>query len=1210
MDMVDSGSSVDGPEPRALEPSHEIGPDAAPANPGCLVVGVGASAGGLAAFQALLGAMPPASGMAFVLVPHLDPTHQSLMVELLARVTAMQVSEATDRQRVVPDHVYVIPPGKSMTIRAGKLRLAKPSQKRGSETAIDDFLASLAADCRDGAVGIVMSGTGNHGSRGLAAIKQHGGMVIVQRPETAAYDSMPRSAIATGVADLVLAPDEMPEALLACASHPFVPEPFVESPLFDAEELPLLERILEMLRDRLKADFRYYRKNMVLRRIRRRMGLCHIDQMVEYLKRLEGDASELAALQADLLIGVTAFFRDAEAFRVIEEEVIPQLVGRSAGHGPVRAWVAGCSSGEEAYSIGMLLLEQFAKLEIPPDIKIFASDIDEEAIAVGRRGVYTSANVSGLRPDRLERFFTKLDGDSYAVDKALRGSVVFAVQNLITDSPFPRMDLISCRNLLIYLEPNLQDKVIALAHSLLNPGGYLVLGPSESVGKEEGLFHTISKKWRIYQQIESTTSHAVEIPVIAGMDRYRPSLERLSEGRRVSSLRDLLQKELIRRYAPAAVLVGQDLLVHCFEGPTSNYLEFPPGEPTRDLQALARKGLRTKVRHLVHEAFHSREIVTDARAHVERDGTLFPCRVTVVPLGQPQEVSRLAIVVFEERESPSPVVSDPAAGDGGTRVVELEQELRTTREDLQDVISGMERSNEELRAYNEEVLSMNEELQSVNEELETSKEELQSVNEEMNSVNSQLSAKVDELNALNDDISNLLDSTQIATLFLSPDLKIRRFTPTCIRFFRLLPGDVGRPISDVAHSFAVDQLVEDCHRMLAAGETLETEVTTNDGRIIVRRIMPYFSAGRNVAGAVVTFVDVTDLRRASELVRLKEERLRLAVDAASLVTFEWDRATDRVIWSSRAMEILGFEPATMNDLLKTLRSPDEAATFKRDLQSAYETLGEIRREFQITRPDGTVRWLGCEGRSLGERSIQSPRMVGVLVDFTERKTLEESLATHMHLLRTSSRRLIEAQETERKHLSRELHDQIGQMLVLIKISLQSLGNERLRNLVRAKVQESLKLLDQTLNLVRGLALELRPMILDDLGLVSALQNKARELSRQVGFEVTVVAEEPLGSIASEVENTCYRIALEALTNAAAHGHAHLVQVELRREAEGLVLTVSDDGVGFDVESQMASDVESIGLHTMRERAELTGGEFEIVSKPGGGTTVRALFRTQ
>ena len=803
--------------------------------------------------------------MAFVLVPHLDPTLESLMVELLARQTPMPVLEAQEGQLIEVNHVYVIPPNKFLAIFEGRLHLTVPPEPRGRQTALDTFFRSLAEEQEERSIGIVLSGTGSHGTPGLKEIKLAGGMAMVQQPESDDFYHMPTSAIATGLVDYVLAPEQMPEAILKYAKAPYVSEAVVST---GDESIPDdLNRILALIKVITRYDFRSYRKNMVLRRVQRRMRLRQAEQLSDYLLMLRENPDEIVALYKDLLIGVTGFFRDAEAFQVLEERVIPELISQNGAKAPLRVWVPGCSSGEEVYSIAMLFLEQFAVARVSANLQVFASDIDEAALGVARRGIYPESVIGDVSTERQRRFFARADDHNYRVNKRLRDTVVFAPQNLIGDAPFSRLDLISCRNLLIYLEPEVQKNVVSLFHFGLNEGGCLMLGPSETVGRQANLFDVISSRWRVYRKSGPTRRQAVAIPIDPCASSRQPVSSIENAPSAPTALAELMQKQLLADFTPAAVMINRKFEVLCFQGPTVNYLEFPSGEPTRALLALARQGLRTRLRASVTQAIRSGEVVTDAVPRVKRDGRYFSCRITVKPFTEQKKYSDLLLVIFEDgREPPLSPQHSVDTTPEPSLISQLENELRATRDDLQGTIEELESSNEEMKASNEEMMSMNEELQSVNEELETSKEELQSTNEELIVVNSQLSQKLDELNAVNNDISNLLNSTDIPTVFLTTDLRIRRFTPSATRLFHLLDTDLGRPIGDLSQTFASDQLLDDCRTMLETQGSIEREVQAENDQYYLRRVLPFWTAERHAEGVVITFIDLTERKRAADLV--------------------------------------------------------------------------------------------------------------------------------------------------------------------------------------------------------------------------------------------------------------------------------------------------------------------------------------------------------
>jgi two-component system CheB/CheR fusion protein len=681
------------------------------------VVGIVASAGGLEAFKRFFQAMPVDSGTVFMLVPHLDPRHESLMVGLLAKYTSMPVSEAVEGVRVEPNHVYVIPPNRYLAISDGVLRLTGPVERGAGQTAIDFFLRSLAEDQQEKAICVVLSGTGSHGTLGLKAIKANGGMAMVQDPATAEYDQMPRSAIRTGLADYVLPPEEMPEALLRYTRHFFgvavgAPEP---AALPDS-----LTPLLALLRARHKLDFRPYRKRMLLRRVQRRMGLRHVDRLVDYLTMLRAEEDELGRLAKDLLISVTSFFRDPEMFQVLQAQVIPELLRDRPADTPVRVWVPGCATGEEVYSIAMLLIEQLASLHKVCPLQIFATDLDTEALEVARRGIYPTNIEEDVSPERLARFFTKVDEHSYQVTKQLREPILFAQQNVLSDAPFSRLDLISCRNLLIYLEPEVQQKVLTLLHFALNDGGYLVLGPSESVGRRADLFEALSKKWRIYRRTGIVRPERVEIP-IAGEPRAAGRPAHAVAGRPIS-LKEVTQNLLLEDYAPAAVLVDHNYDVLYFYGATPGYLAQPPGAPTKDLVSLVPGSLAPSLRAALHKASREDNRVSVDGARLKRNGKEVHVKIRVRPVRVAHGGDGLLLVTFEDEPRPPRRSREVKEAEGSEALVrELEHELKSSREELQGAIEELESSNEELKASNEEVMSMNEELQSTYEELETSK---------------------------------------------------------------------------------------------------------------------------------------------------------------------------------------------------------------------------------------------------------------------------------------------------------------------------------------------------------------------------------------------------------------------------------------------------------------------------------------------------------
>lgn len=876
------------------------------------VVGIGASAGGLDAFKRFFTAIPADSGMAFVLVQHLDPVHESLTAEILAKHTTMEVVQVVDKLAVEANHVYVIPPNKNLSIRDGVLHLSAPVQQHGLRLPIDFFLRSLAESQQDKAVCIILSGTGRDGTLGLKAIKGHGGMVMAQTPETAQFDGMPRSAIGTDLVDYILPVEEMPAALIEYLQHTRE----LTSPETLGDNLQdLLELILTVLRERSKYDFHYYKTGTLFRRIKRRMGLNHIEEAGDYLQLLRKDDREIQLLYKDLLIGVTSFFREPEAFHLLEQEVIRKLVHDKDPEAPIRVWVPGCSSGEEAYSIAILLLEQLQALQKHCPIQIFASDIDDEALATARAGIYPENVAADISPERMRQFFRKVDQGNYEISKQVRDCVVFAAQNLISDPPFSRLDLISCRNLLIYVMPDVQKKVISLFHYVLNDGGFLFLGASETIGQLEDMFKPVSKKLRVYQRIGPTRRDKVDYPVSSGRS------QQVSVGRQISqpltkavNFGNITQQLLLQHYAPFAVLFNRKFEILYLHGLAGPYLELSTGDMTQNLMSMARDGLRGALRSAVKTTFqHEQQITMQAR--VKRGGAYYPISLTVLPLNAPRDAEGLLLATFAEvKEATRPVREqgkDEAISDK-TFLSQLELELQATRAELQGTIAELETSNEELKSYNEEVLSMNEELQSTNEELETSKEELQSLNEELATVNNQLQDKVDELRVLTNDQANLFTSMDIATLFLDLQLRIKRFTPAISKIFNLIASDVGRPIGDISHRVYDSSLQADADEVLRTLTPVEKEISLEDDRWYLQRILPYRTEDNKIEGVVITFIDITERTRAQQEQQKTSNYLQLLLASTGEAIYGVDKQGHSSIINPKFTELLGFSEAELS----------------------------------------------------------------------------------------------------------------------------------------------------------------------------------------------------------------------------------------------------------------------------------------------------------
>ena len=854
-------------------------PSRAPTAGPVTIVGVGASAGGLDAYRKLLAALPARSGMAFILVQHLDPSHESMMVELLADSTRMPVQQATDGMTVAPGHVYVIPPGTYLAVSDGALRLSPPQAPHGARLPFDFLLRSMAEACGARAVAVVLSGTGADGSIGLKSVRQHGGLVIAQDPEEAAFDGMPRSAIATGVVDAVLPLTGIADALRAHDRRLSGTPPQAGAPPATGGS-DCLAGIVDLLRNRTAHDFTAYKEGTLRRRIERRMAMsaAETDDMERYLEFLRSTPAEIDLLARELLINVTSFFRDQKVFATLAEKVAPDLVRAHPAGQPLRIWVAGCSTGEETYSLAMLFSEATAVAQSPIKLQVFASDIDPDAIATAREGLYPATIAADVSPERLARFFVK-EGDCYRVLPELRAAVVFAVQDVLSDPPFSRLDLVSCRNLLIYLLPDAQAKVIALFHFALREEGILLLGTAETIGEPAGRFETIAEPERIYRRVgRSRPGQFGALTRAADGVRMRAPPASGPPLSQLAALGELCRRQVLETYAPAAVLINRKHECLYSLGPTERYLRVAPGHATHDLLAMAHPALRTKLRAAIQQAVQD-NARTVANAKLHRNGQTDWFRIDIQPV--PAEDEPLLLVCFVDTPAPPQTGGAQVTPEEASRVVELERELEATRTELQGAIRNLEISIEEQRALNEEALSVNEEFQSANEELLTSKEELQSLNEELAALNSQLQETLERQRTTANDLQNVLYSTDVATLFLDAGFNIRFFTPATRSLFNVIPTDVGRPLADL-HSLADDgTLLTDASDVLRTLAPREREIVAQNGAWFTRRILPYRTEDHGVAGVVITFVDISERKRTADALEAARRTAELASVAKS-----------------------------------------------------------------------------------------------------------------------------------------------------------------------------------------------------------------------------------------------------------------------------------------------------------------------------------------
>ena len=841
-----------------------------PASVAFPIVGIGASAGGLEALERFLKHVPKQCGLAFVIIQHLDPTHKGIMHELLQRATGLRVIQVKDRMTVRPNTVYVIPPNKDMSILHGVLHLLKPAAPRGLRLPIDFFFRSLAQDQQEHSVGVILSGMGSDGTLGVRAIKEKAGVVLVQDPTTAKFDSMPRSAINAGLADIVAPVGELAERIFAYLQR---------APLIDRAEVALedktrsaLEKVVILLRSHSGNDFSFYKRNTLYRRIERRMGIHQIKRMADYVRYLQENSQELELLFKELLIGVTNFFRDPDAWKQLREQALPALLAsRQAGH-TLRAWVPGCSTGEEAYSLAIVLKEAVDEIALRGKftIQVFATDLDRDAIDKARQGAFPANIGADLSEARLKRFFTK-EERGYRVVKEIREMVIFAPQNLIMDPPFTKLDILSCRNLLIYLTPEVQKKLIPLFHYSLAPGGILFQGSAETIGDFTELFAPLSAKSRIFRRVESALRpEQIVFPSSFSAGPLTAS-EAPPAAKQPASLQSLAEQMVLQFYAPPAVLTNDVGDIFYFSGRTGKYLEPAAGKANWNLFAMAREGMRHELADAFKEAMRKKEGVMLRGLTLGSNGGTHRVDVTVRRLDEPGPLQGSMIIVFADVAAPATTAAKPRAP--SLRLAELEQELLRVRGESRATHEEMQTSQEELRSANEELQSTNEELQSTNEELTTSKEEMQSMNEELQTVNGELQAKVDQLSQASNDMKNLLDSTDIATLFLDKDLNVRRFTPQATKIIKLIATDTGRPITDLVSELSYPELAEDAREVLRKLAVVEKSIGAHDGRWFTVRIMPYRTLDDRIDGVVITFANITVAKTLETKLREKHSNL-------------------------------------------------------------------------------------------------------------------------------------------------------------------------------------------------------------------------------------------------------------------------------------------------------------------------------------------------
>jgi two-component system CheB/CheR fusion protein len=1213
--------------PVSRKPGHPDGQADSEGAPGLKfpVVGIGASAGGLEAFIEFFEAFPTDNEMAFVLVQHLPPEHESMLVDILRRKTALPVLQVEDGMPILRHHIYVICPGRTLTIRDGHFHLGQPVEKRGHRRPVDDFFRSLAAEQRERAICIVMSGMGSNGTAGAQAIKAAGGICIAQDPASAKYPMMPHSLIEAGLADFIMPVGEMPR-LLARYGRRTDARNTGGAVAPGGNDRQALQEILILLRARLHLDFSGYKKPTLVRRIQRRMGVNQITVLADYVQLVRHNPGEISALAEDMMIHVTAFFRDPEAWEALREKVIqPMMAGRSED-AEIRAWVVACSTGEEAYTLAMLFVEAMEAAEKNIPVKIFATDTSEQSLSHARSGIYPDGIESDISAARLERFFD-YDGSVYRIKKKLRERVVFAPQNLLQYPPFSRLDLCTCRNLLIYLEPKVQQHALSLLHFSLRERGVLMLGTSEIVSGSEELYETIDRRHRIYRRTGPVRPGIVDLSLPPAMT---PAGDWANVGSRSPlapriSLAQLTQQSLLTRYVPAAVVIDRRQRIVYFHGATGKYLDQPRGEPTRELIQLVREPLRGAVRTALQNALKNNAPALGRGGIQETTAGRVRIGVAVHPLDVSGGASHFVIAFLEQPEpAASAAPLDPDAGDR-TAVRLLEEELQRTRDELQSAIGELQMNNEEMKAANEETTSVNEEMQSTNEELETSKEELQSLNEELTAVNAQLQSKMEELQNATNDLSSLLSSTSIGVIFLDPHFHIRRFTPTVRDLIELISSDVGRPLSDLAWKFTDASLLADARLALDRKVLQEKEVTSESGRIYMRRILPYRTADDHVEGVVITFIDISDRKHAETELRLQDARSRLILDGLTeYAIFLLDTDGRIMTWAKGAERVLGFTAAeAIGQSLAIAFTPEgrAAGLAETKLRQARET-GGVSEDYWHARKDGSRFWGTGVLYPLRDDHGTPLGFVKILRDNTERKRAEDALREAKHAAEEANA----AKDQFLATVSHELRTPLSAMLLWAK--MLSEDDEELTpsqlaeglQAIKKCAEEQCALIEDivdTSRIVAGkLRLDPRAVALADV-LHSAVKTilpvaraKGEQLKQELDEAAGVVRADP-----HRLQQAFGNLLANAVKFTPAGG---FVNVRLRRTGAEVELIVVDTGQGIgaallprifdrfrqaeDTTTRVHSGL-GLGLAIAKQLVELHGGTIVAESAgPGLGAT--------
>ncbi|HVE05780.1 MAG TPA: CheR family methyltransferase [Paraburkholderia sp.] len=1207
------------------------------------IVGIGASAGGLSALLEFFEALPAHTSMAFVVVVHLSPDHESNLPSLLQKATTMPVLQVTSPTHIEPDHVYLIAPSLELTMVDDSLRVApKQPDEGGRRAAIDLFFRTLAETHRSRAIGIVLSGAGSDGSVGLSRVKEMGGITLAQDPSEAEYDSMPRSAIATGMVDFVLTAAEMPQRLMDLwltareITLPVVDSDEPEEQRTDENAERALREIMVILRTRTAHDFRHYKRATVLRRIERRLQVNGITDLQAYRDFLHLHPDETQALLQDMLISVTNFFRDKEAFDTLEREVLSQLFEGRTEQDRIRVWSVGCATGEEAYSLAMLLQERSLKSPEGISFQVFATDIDERAISFARAGLYPDSILADVTPGRVRQFFSK-DAAHYRIKKELREHMLFAHHNVLSDPPFSRLDVICCRNLLIYLDREAQIEILKMFHFALRPGGVLFLGSSESADSVSSMFSVIDKRNRIYRANMAVRGDTPVPVALSGTLSTRPIVATVQPpGRRRFSFGDLHQR-LVEQYAPPSVLVSRESEIVHLSDRAGRFLQYSGGEPSHNIVAVVRPELRLELRTAIYQALHTNRSVEARRVHIEREGRSYFVNMTARPVHDPEANADFVLILFDEVEdSMGGAETNAADAQKDPIISQLERELQRTKEQLQSTIEQSETSTEELKASNEELQAINEELRSATEELETSKEELQSINEELTTVNAELKSKVEETGKINDDLHNLIAANDIGTIFVDRNICIKRYTPRATDVFSIIPSDIGRSLLDITHRLEYAKLADDAAEAFDSLRLIERELKSNDGRWYLARFVPYRTTEDRIDGAVLSFIDITGRRHAEERLREGERLMRIVAEGTrdyAIITF--DDNSNITSWNVGAERIFGYSEAEMigqsADVLYT--EDDRAANVAQREFAEARLNGRTEEERWHLRKDGTRFFASGVLARLDEPGISGfakiARDLGELSPATAAGRTAHSDAQRASGEQDAQRRRDEFLAVVSHELKHPLNliAASAELIARSPETRRNLNISRATDTIRRTVLNQAQIIDDLLDIsrVRTGKLSVVRTAVDMREIVLRVCNAVKDDAAQRGIALQIAMTDApvvLHADLTRVEQIVWNL----LSNALKFTQRGSIDVSLDvNEHAEAVLRVTDTGIGiepallpqiFDM-FQQSRDPRArraglgIGLALVRDLVNLHGGAVRAESDgPGRGASFTVTLPTQ